>query len=154
MEIGNLWVRLGLGSDEFRKGIKESERDAQTFGKTLTGVFKTATSSVQASLRSLGQVKLKDVVQMPEFKETIGELRDLQLEYALTFSKMKNTATDTEKLEAQLEYLNSALAAHQKGMDAVRQAYNKAAAEKGTDSAEAKKLETQRKRLELAESNR
>lgn len=153
MEIGNLWVRLGLGSDEFRKGIKESERDAQTFGKTLTGVFKTATSSVQASLRSLGQVKLKDVVQMPEFKETIGELRDLQLEYALTSSKMKNTATDTEKLEAQLEYLNSALAAHQKGMDAVRQAYNKAAAEKGKDSAEAKKLETQLKRLELAESN-
>jgi len=153
MEIGNLWVKLGLGSNEFKKGIQESQKDARTFGQVLSGVFKTATSSAQASLQSLGQVKLKDILQMPEFKSAVSELRDLQLEYALTSSKMKTTATETEKLEAQLGHLNSVLTTHQKGMDAVRQAYEKAAAEKGKDSTEAKKLETQLKKLEIAESN-
>ncbi len=152
MEIGNLWIKLGLGSNEFKKGIKESEKDAQTFGKTLTGIFKTASNSVQTSLRSLGRIRLKEIIQMPEFRDALGELRELQLEYALTSSKMKNTATEVEKLEVQLSHLNSVLTVHQKGMDAVRQAYNKAVAEKGKDSAEAKKLETQLKRLELAES--
>lgn len=152
MQVGNLWIQLGFASKGLTDGLKEIEKDAKTFGSILSGTFKTAASSAQASLQSLSRIRIGDIARMPEFKSVIGEMRQLGLEHALLAEKAKLTASESEKLKMQLDYLNKTLALHRQGMAVAQQAYEKSIAEKGKDANETKRLQSELQRLQLGEA--
>lgn len=52
-KIGDLFVRLGLKSDDYQKGIEQAKRDTQNFGsslKTMSTLAKTAWAAVAAAV--------------------------------------------------------------------------------------------------------
>lgn len=52
-KIGDLFVRLGLKSDDYKKGIEQAKRDTQNFGSSLKGMSslaKTAWGAVAAAV--------------------------------------------------------------------------------------------------------
>ena len=39
MKLGDLWVKLGLRSDEYSKGLKGAEKETQSFGQRMGGIW-------------------------------------------------------------------------------------------------------------------
>lgn len=51
--LGNIWVKLGLKSDDFNRGLHDAEKKTKTFGETMRGIA-TKVTAVIAGLRMLG----------------------------------------------------------------------------------------------------
>ena len=56
-KIGDLFVRLGLKSDDFKKGIKDAKKETQGFGKTLSNM-KAGALAVWATIGALRPGKI------------------------------------------------------------------------------------------------
>jgi TP901 family phage tail tape measure protein len=55
--LGNIWVKLGLKSDDFNKGLDNAEKKSKTFGETMRGVAAKVTAVVAAFKMLAGTVK-------------------------------------------------------------------------------------------------
>lgn len=152
-EIGNIWIKLGLGSAEYGKGLKQISSDTKSTTSLLSSAFKGAIDSAQTSLRSLRSVKLKDIINTQEFSSAIGQLKRVQAEYQLTAARTATTASASEKLNAQIAHLNQTLGLHRMAMGTVNTAYQQSLTEKGADAAQTKRLYMELVKLQTTEAN-
>lgn len=76
-KLGDLWVRLGLKKNEFTAGLDEAQKETQTFGQKVKGVFSsliTKTAALTAAIAAIGK-GLADVVKnVASFERANSEL--------------------------------------------------------------------------------
>jgi TP901 family phage tail tape measure protein len=55
--LGNIWVKLGLKSDDFQRGMDNAERKSKTFGETMRGITTKVMAAVAAFKMLAGTLK-------------------------------------------------------------------------------------------------
>lgn len=55
--LGNIWVKLGLKSDDFQRGMDNAERKGKTFGETMRGITTKVMAAVAAFKMLAGTLK-------------------------------------------------------------------------------------------------
>lgn len=112
--LGNIWVKLGLKSDDFNRGIDNAEKKTKTFGETMRGIA-TKVTAVIAGLRMLGGAlktitgfeasvsKLASVLGTTADK--LGRMTDSAIELG---RKTQYTASEVVQLQTELAKLGFA----------------------------------------------
>jgi hypothetical protein len=72
-KIGDLWVRLGLKSDDYKKGMKDAQKETTSFSDKL-GKMKTAALAVWAAV---GAAVLAFAKQMKDATNRVGDAWDM-----------------------------------------------------------------------------
>jgi len=133
--LGNIWVKLGLKSDDFNRGIDNAEKKTKTFGETMRGIA-TKVTAVIAGLRMLGSTlktitgfeasvsKLAAVLGTTADK--LGRMTDSAIELG---RKTQYTASEVVQLQTELAKLGFA----EPDILAMQESVLKFAAAVGTD---------------------
>ena len=61
---GSLWVKLGLSSKQFDKGLKKAENDLKKFGERLNTLGMRITQSISLPLAAVGGAAIKMAADM------------------------------------------------------------------------------------------
>ena len=82
--LGNIWVKLGLKSDDFQRGMDSAEKKSKTFGDTIKGVAKKVTAAIAAFKILAGTLKTItnfEAWAAGEGKARFGELMRVFVEF-------------------------------------------------------------------------
>ncbi|MBQ6073499.1 MAG: phage tail tape measure protein [Bacteroidales bacterium] len=94
--IGNIWVKLGLKSDDFNKGLDKAERRSRTFGETIKAVAAKVTALVAAFRGVASSVRM-----INEFEEANSRLAAV---LGTTIDKMGALVSSSLELGRKTQY--------------------------------------------------
>lgn len=112
--IGNIWVKLGLKSDDFNKGLDKAEKRSKTFGETIKAVAAKVTALVAAFRGVAASVKMINAFEEANSKlaavlgttiDKMGALVSSSLELG---RKTQYTAREVTGLQTELAKLGFA----------------------------------------------
>lgn len=95
-KIGDLWVRLGLKSDDYKKGIKEANKQTEGFGSKL-GKMKAGAIAVWAAVGTAVVTFAKDFIGATNKMADRWEqnMSRLKASYHTFLAELSNTSIDT-----------------------------------------------------------
>ena len=109
--LGNIWVKLGLKSDDFQRGMDSAEKKSKTFGDTIKGVAKKVTAAIAAFKILAGTLKTITNFEAANSKlaavlgttaDKMGRLTDSAIELG---RKTQYTASEVTQLQTELAKL-------------------------------------------------
>lgn len=112
--LGNIWVKLGLKSDDFQRGMDSAERKTKTFGETVRGITAKVTALVAAFRMLAGSVKTITNFEAATSKlaavlgttvDKMGRMTDSAIELG---RRTQYTATQVTELQTELAKLGFA----------------------------------------------
>ena len=112
--LGNIWVKLGLKSDDFQRGMDNAERKTKTFGETVRGITAKVTALVAAFRMLAGSVKTITNFEAATSKlaavlgttvDKMGRMTDSAIELG---RRTQYTATQVTELQTELAKLGFA----------------------------------------------
>jgi len=112
--LGNIWVKLGLKSDDFNRGIDNAEKKTKTFGETMRGVAAKVTAAIAAFKMLAGTLKTITNFEASVSKlasvlgttaDKLGRMTDSAIELG---RKTQYTASEVVQLQTELAKLGFA----------------------------------------------
>lgn len=109
--LGNIWVKLGLKSDDFQRGMDSAEKKTKTFGETIRGVAAKVTAAIAAFKMLAGTLKTITNFEAANSKlaavlgttaDKMGRLTDSAIELG---RKTQYTASEVTQLQTELAKL-------------------------------------------------
>ena len=109
--LGNIWVKLGLKSDDFQRGMDSAEKKTKTFGETMRGIAKKVMAAVAAFKMLAGTLKTITNFEAANSKlaavlgttaDKMGRLTDSAIELG---RKTQYTASEVTQLQTELAKL-------------------------------------------------
>ena len=137
--LGNIWVKLGLKSDDFNKGLDNAEKRSKTFGETMKGIAAKVTAVVAAFKMLASTTKIITNFEAAQSRlasilgttvEGLGRMTDSAIELG---RKTQYTASQVTDLQTELAKLGFAEA----DILSMQESVLKFAAAVGTDLASA-----------------
>jgi len=137
--LGNIWVKLGLKSDDFNRGIDNAEKKTKSFGEMMKGVAAKVTAVVAAFKMLAGTVKIITNFEAAQSRlasilgttvDNMGRLTESAIELG---RKTQYTASQVTDLQTELAKLGFA----EPQILAMQESVLKFAAAVGTDLASA-----------------
>lgn len=133
--LGNIWVKLGLKSDDFNRGMDNAEKKTKTFGETMRGVAAKVTAAIAAFKMLAGTLKTitgfeasvsKLAAVLGTTADKLGRMTDSAIELG---RKTQYTASEVVQLQTELAKLGFA----EPDILAMQESVLKFAAAVGTD---------------------
>ena len=112
--LGNIWVKLGLKSDDFNRGMDNAEKKTKTFGETMRGVAAKVTAAIAAFKMLAGTLKTitgfeasvsKLAAVLGTTADKLGRMTDSAIELG---RKTQYTASEVVQLQTELAKLGFA----------------------------------------------
>lgn len=112
--LGNIWVKLGLKSDDFNRGMDSAEKKTKTFGETMRGVAAKVTAAIAAFRMLAGTLKTitgfeasvsKLAAVLGTTADKLGRMTDSAIELG---RKTQYTASEVVQLQTELAKLGFA----------------------------------------------
>lgn len=112
--LGNIWVKLGLKSDDFQRGMDSAERKTRTFGETLRGITAKVTAAIAAfrmlastarTITNFEAANSKLAAVLGTTADKMGRLTDSAIELG---RKTQYTASEVVQLQTELAKLGFA----------------------------------------------
>lgn len=109
--LGNIWVKLGLKSDDFQRGMDSAERKTRTFGETLRGITAKVTAAIAAfrmlastarTITNFEAANSKLAAVLGTTADKMGRLTDSAIELG---RKTQYTASEVTGLQTELAKL-------------------------------------------------
>lgn len=109
--LGNIWVKLGLKSDDFQRGMDNAEKKSKSFGETIKGVAAKVGAAIAALRMLAGTLKTITNFEAANSKlaavlgttaDKMGRLTDSAIELG---RKTMYTATQVTELQTELAKL-------------------------------------------------
>ena len=73
MKLGDLWVKLGLRSNEFSKGLKSAEKETQSFGQKMGGIWNAVKVAGAAAFAAIAVKAVKAFADMMLATDKFGD---------------------------------------------------------------------------------
>lgn len=133
--LGNIWVKLGLKSDDFNKGLDTAERKTSKFGAAMKGIaakvltVAAALKAVASSFKTLANFEASASKLASVLGKTTGDIKDLTQSAIDLGRRTQYTASEVVGLQTELAKLGFV----QDDIKAMQEGVLKFAAAVGTD---------------------
>lgn len=114
-KIGDLWVKLKLKSDEYKKGLENAKKETKDFGtwvqanwKKVTAAIAAATAAIKAfasGVKIIADFEKANSVLAGVLGKTVGEIKALSNSAEMLGRSTSYTATEVTQLQTELAKL-------------------------------------------------